>query len=453
MHDLRRQALESGKTVSRKAQSKQSSKASSRAASVANSRAASRNVSRSGSDEEEGGNLSDETSFSANSIDEVLAGEDTETSPDVWKAELADRIEEVLDRKRSSIQGREATLAGYIRILTSRYAEEEIRGKETELVASFLKSVKLETSEKEAILAIKALAMTLITSPSEVIYEAASPLLKRTISNSSSIATKTAAIHTLGTCTFYGGASDDEILENMAYLLEIISSDGHFIDAGDQAGPVTAALEEWGFLATLIEDLSAESEEAIETFMDQLSSSDPDVLIAAGENIALLYEKSYTPPEDNETFSDSDEDLVTDPDSAPGIPKLVKRYTPYRRTDQLLYSLSSLASLSTRSISKKDKKSLHTNFADILNSVENPTRGPRYQNAINSETGRRYGSRMNVRIRGEGVMRIDKWWKLMRLKGLRRVLQGGFVVHYEKNGVVFESLPIMITTEKKAWKD
>ncbi|KAL9098124.1 MAG: hypothetical protein Q9187_009723, partial [Circinaria calcarea] len=310
----------------------------------------------------------------------------------VWKAELADRIEEVLDRKRSSIQGREATLAGYIRILTSRYAEEGIRGKETELVASFLKSVKLETSEKEAILAIKALAMTLITSPSEVIYEAASSPLKRTVSNSSSIATKTAAIHTLGTCTFYGGASDDEILENMAYLLEIISSDGHFIDAGDQAGPVTAALEEWGFLATLIEDLSAESEEAIETFMDQLSSSDPDVLIAAGENIALLYEKSYTPPEDNETFSDSDEDLVTDPDSGPSIPKLVKRYTPYRRTDQLLYSLSSLASLSTRSISKKDKKSLHTNFADILNSVENPTRGPRYQNAINSETGRRYGS-------------------------------------------------------------
>ena len=119
----------------------------------------------------------------------------------------------------------------------------------------------------------------------------------------------------------------------MIYLLEIVSSDGHFIDAGDQAGPVTAVFEEWGFLATLIEDLSAESEEAIETFIDQLSSSDPDVLITAGENIVLFYEKSYTPPEDNETFSDSDEDLVIDPDSAPGIPKLVKYYTPYRRTD------------------------------------------------------------------------------------------------------------------------
>lgn len=43
----------------------------------------------------------------------------------------------------------------YIRILTSQYAEEEIRGEETELVAAFLKSIKAESSEKETALAIK----------------------------------------------------------------------------------------------------------------------------------------------------------------------------------------------------------------------------------------------------------------------------------------------------------
>ena len=290
--------------------------------------------------------------------------------------------------------------------------------------------------------------MTLITSPSDAIYDAASTLLRRTITDSSSIPTKSAAIHTLGTCTFYGGASEDEILDNMTYLLEVVSSDGHFISAADEPGPVVTALEEWGFLATLIEDLSSETEDAMEAFVEQLGSSDPAVQIAAGENIALLYEKSYTPPEDNEVLSDSDEDIIEDPDAAPGAPKLVKRYDAYRRTDQLLHTLGDLAKLNTRSLSKKDKKSLHTNFADILNSVENPTRGPRYQNAISHETGKRYGSRMAVRIHRDGVMRIDKWWKLMRLKGLRRVLQGGFVTHYERNGVVFESLPIMITAER-----
>ena len=62
--DLRRQALKGGKTVSRKAQSKQASPATSRPGSAPVSRSASRSraVSRAGSDEEEG-NLSDETSF------------------------------------------------------------------------------------------------------------------------------------------------------------------------------------------------------------------------------------------------------------------------------------------------------------------------------------------------------------------------------------------------------
>lgn len=292
--------------------------------------------------------------------------------------------------------------------------------------------------------------MTLMTSPSDQIYEAACTPLKRTISDSSSIASKTAAIHTLGTCTFYGGASDDEILDNMAYLLEIIASDGHFIDAPDEPDPVTAALEEWGFLATLIDDLSEDSEEAIETTAEQLNSSHSSVQIAAGENIALLYEKSYKSLTDEDTLADYREaDLVSDPDEDSNIPKHAHIYTAYRRTDTLLVTLAELAATNTHRLSKKDKKSLRTNFADIRNSVEYPTRGPRYQNAVSHLTGASYGSRMVVKIHQDGVMRIDKWWKLHRLQGLRRVLQGGFLGHYERNGVVFESLPIMIVHERE----
>ena len=285
----------------------------------------------------------------------------------------------------------------------------------------------------------KALAMTIITCPSDLIYEAVAGPLKHTISDSLSIPSKTAAIHALGACTFYGGASDDEIIENMTYFLDIVSSDGDAISALDAPDPVTAALEEWGFLSTLVDDLSLESEEASDAFIDQLSSSDPSVQIAAGENIALLYEKSYRTASADDDYSDSD--IISDPDSTPGAPKLVQAYVPYHNTTQLTHTLSGLASLSTHRLSKKDQKSIRTHFADILNSVENPTRGPRYQNAVSHETGKRYGSRMVVRIHRDGVMRIDKWWKLHRLQGLRRVLQGGFVTHYEKNEVVFESLP------------
>jgi hypothetical protein len=58
MRDLRRQALESGKTVSKKAQSRMSSRTSS----AANSRSNSANPSRHGSDDEEG-NMSDSTNW------------------------------------------------------------------------------------------------------------------------------------------------------------------------------------------------------------------------------------------------------------------------------------------------------------------------------------------------------------------------------------------------------
>ncbi|KAI4090148.1 MAG: hypothetical protein LQ344_004933 [Seirophora lacunosa] len=456
MHDLRRQALESGKTVSRRAKSKNASPASSRPNSAPSSRAASRSraVSRAGSDDEENGNLSDETSFSTNSIDELLTWEASDPITDAWRADLADRIQELIDRKRSSVQGREKCLAIYVRTLTAQYAEEDIRGKESELVIAFLKSIKAETSERETILAMKALAMTVVTSPSDLIYEAVASPLKRVISDSNSVASKAAAVHCLGTCTFFGGASDDEILDNMAYILEIVASDGGFIEAQDEPAPVVAALEEWGSLSTLIDDLAGESEEAAEYFVDQLSSSDPAVQIAAGENIALLYEKSYRPLAEDDGLADLDEnDIISDPDDIPGVPKLVKNYNVYRRTDILKDTLSDLATLNTRRLSKKEQKSLRTSFTDILDSVEYPTHGPRYQNAIDHETGKRYGSRMTVRIHKEGVMRIDKWWKLHRLQALRRVLQSGFVTHYERNPVVFESLPIMITNDRKAARD
>ena len=267
--------------------------------------------------------------------------------------------------------------------------------------------------------------------------------------------TKTSAIHALSTCTFYGGASDDGVLETMDYLLEIISSDGHTVSAPDEPDPVVAALEEWGFLCTLVDDISVQSEEAVEAFAEQLSSSYAVVQIAAGENIALLYEKSFKAldAEGGDSPADYPEtDILSDPEETPGIPKLLRLYPAYRRTDQLLHILTSLSrnnNLSVHQISKTHRKAIKTNFSDIASSISFPHRGPKYSNAIDDESGKRYGSRMRVRIHKEGIMRIDRWWKLMRLQGLRRVLQGGFVRHYERNGVVFETLPIMITHEEK----
>lgn len=378
--------------------------------------------------------------LSVNSFDE-LRPEDIDAPEDAWVSQLNERMEHLIERKRSSVQGREESLSVLSHLLMAHYAQRHVRPKLNELVPALVKCAKGGQSDNETILALKALALLIVTEPSDSIYDAMIRPLKGIISSSESASAKVAAIHTLGVASFYGGVSLDETQEIMDFYIEIVESDGHSIEAGDDGNVVAAALQEWGFLATQMEGMEDTSEEPMEAFVEQLDSSDAGVVIAAGENIALLYEKSWTELEEDEEPEDqSDED---DEDEDPTAKGMVKRYTVYRQEEQLKHTLRGLAQAHGKRISRKDKKELHSTFADVLNTVEHPTRGPRHSNAIDQNTNKAYGSRMVVRI-GQNSMSIDKWWKLHRLQSLRRALQGGFIVHYEDNQVVFDSLPVML---------
>jgi hypothetical protein len=84
----------------------------------------------------------------------MLAVEPDDTT-EVWRQGLADRIEEIIDRKRSSTQGREATLTAYVHYLMSRCTFDEINNKVSEILPALLKSIKAESSEKETCLALR----------------------------------------------------------------------------------------------------------------------------------------------------------------------------------------------------------------------------------------------------------------------------------------------------------
>lgn len=452
MHDLRKQALglESGKTMSRKARSKAgtpSPGSDSRPTSRANSRVASRSVSRNVSDDE--GDFSDTTQWSTNSIDELIADAgDGELPQEGWAANLNDRINEILDRKRSSVQGREDTLQAFSVDLVRHYAVDELKDRVEQLVPVMLKSVKSEVSERETVLALKALALMLITVPTETLYDAVAGLIKATISDSEYPTAKMAAIRALSIATFYGGAAVEETEDVMDFLLEIVSSDGHSISEPDNAEIVVTALEEWGFLATQLEDMEASTEPAMETFVDQLESSDVGVQVAAGENIALLFEKSYTELESDE---EPDEPADPDTDNDTSSHHMVKRYTVHRNPRALEATILALSKSSSKRLSKKDRKHLHLSFKDILHTVEDPTRGPRYSTALD-EDGRELGSRLKVKLSGSGgrgCLVVDKWWKLLRLNALKRLLGPGFGVHLEGNEVVGESLGL--GDEEEGW--
>jgi len=440
--NLRKQALESGKTQSRKARETISTPSSSRANSAVPSPRGSRVPSRNVSDDES--EFSDATNWSTNSIDDVLAAADSveDEAPEVWRAALESRMDEICDRKRSSTEGREHALLVFNMMLVRHYAAEEVRPRREELVMALLKSVKGGQAERETVLALKALALVLITEPSDTVYDALAGPMKACINDGQSVAEKIAAIHALSVVTFYGGASEEETADIMEFLLDIVSSDGAVIEASDDADVVTAALEEWGFLATQLDDMEDATEPAMETFVDQLESASVDVQIAAGDNIALLFEKSFTEAESDDDEPAADEDLDEDVRNG-STPRMIKRYTVYRQQHQLSATLADLAKASSKRLSKKDRKQLHLAFADILRTVEKPTRGPRYSTALD-EDGHEMGSRLKVAVHGGGRMTIDRWWKLHRLNALKRLLREGFLVHYENNQVVLDSLPVIV---------
>jgi translation elongation factor EF-1beta len=438
MHDLRKQVLlESRKTTSRRAASKAHTPAGSKATSPTQSRAGSVAPSRNASDDE-----SEASDWGNSSIDELLSEGADDTPQDALTADLYQRIEQILDKKRSSTEGRELTLNAFTTDLIRHYSKAEIQSRMSDLLPAILKSVKAGQSEREIALGLKAIALMIITVPSDTIYDAVANPIKAAISDSQHPTVKVAAIHALSVATFYGGASTEETEDIMEFLLEIVSSDGASVEEPDNADLVTAALEEWGFLATQLDDMEDATEPAMETFVDQLESSSSSVQIAAGENIALLFEKSHTEAESDDDSVGEEEEEETARRAA-GAPRMIKRYTVYRQQHNLVRSLEELTRASSKRVSKKDRKAIHAAFQDVLNTVEKPTRGPRYSTALD-EDGREYGSRLRVSIHGGGKMLIDSWWKLARLNGLKRLLQGGFLTHYERNEVVFESLPVIV---------
>ena len=275
------------------------------------------------------------------------------------------------------------------------------------------------------------------------------------------MAVKTAALGSLGLVSFFAELDEDEILNNLSYLLEIVSSDGSFVNAEDEPDIVAIAINTYGLLATLVDDLSADSDEAIETFLDQLSSNNSNVQVAAAECIALMYEKSYTEPEEGEKFLRSV--ILSDPnqDASDGVavyegenqyPTLVRRYFAYRHRDRLEAKLQEMATVTHRHISKKDRKVLNIKLADVRNSLHNPLQGPNYRPTLREDGSDAAANGQAIRAQVGDLttsLVVDKWWLLVRHHTLRRFLKNREVLeHVESNPAVRDMLPVDVTHQE-----
>lgn len=246
---------------------------------------------------------------------------------------------------------------------------------------------------------------------------------------------KTLIISTLAIGCFYvGGESEAQSL--MTYLLDIITSDGEAVGAGESHEVVYAALQAWGLLCTSVkEDPQVITDEAIDALVDQLDSSHVEVQIAAGENIALLYEMSYTEIDEDmeekqiEYWRAKGKVLEYDDET------FIQKYQPYGRENELLNTISTLTTGSKRHLNKKNRRTQHSAFHYILRGVEHPLVGDGRPN-------------QKLTVKRDSQLAIDKWWKLVRVHGLKSMLRGGWQTHLMHNESFFRRLGYVYTSAR-----
>ncbi|KAI0595458.1 interferon-related developmental regulator-domain-containing protein [Biscogniauxia sp. FL1348] len=430
MRDLRKKIfLESGKTVSRKARSRpESTRASPGTSPVPSrngSRVTSRATSRYASEEED---LTD-SDYDDSVASSVINSDDGQDAVVTWPDRLSFRMQALIDRKNSSAKGREDTLTGYTHIIRHHYAAEYVENQFRELIPALLKSVRSSNSTGEALAALKALAMTILSTQSDTVYGHVYSVLKSVCHNSEEASIKVAAIEAMCVATVCGGGSLAESEDLMEHLLEIVESDGHSIEAGDSGSVVGAALSGWGFVATNLDDLHDQSDLALDAFIEQLDSTDVDVQIAAGTNIALIFEAAR---EHEEETGES--------------------WNLHYNHQKLLQRMMALAKESSKSISKKNRKQLHGSFNSVLTSIEHG-KGPGYSTArrmaTNPHTGgnksdmsqdyKEFGYREKIRLHNISMV-IDSWSLSARLEMLKPIVGGGLADHYMENPAIKDLL-------------
>lgn len=418
MHDLRKKALlESGKTTSRKARSKPASAMQSPMISPAPSRGGSRAPSRYASEDEDA-SLSDNEQSVASSSFQLSDGSDEvpeiEDNARPWDEKLKDAIIALADRKRSSVLSRETLLASVLQLIRHNYAGTRLDGQENDLLLSVMKSVRTSTSTEETVRALKTLQVMALSMETDQIYSRNFQQIKQVCENSEEEAVKVEAITTMAVATMCGGGDETDAESLLSFLTDIVSTDGASIDAPDNGPVVTAALRAWGFVATHVDDLETPASEAMDTLIEQLDSTDVDVQIAAGFNIALICEslRDYE-QETGEVWN-----------------------VDYNKAS-LISRMRLLTKESSKLISKKNRRQLHQSFTSVVTSLERG-KGPGYSTALD-ENEREFGYREKLRFQNISLT-VDSWSLSVRIEMLTNVLRGGLAAHYMSNPAVQELL-------------
>lgn len=323
-----------------------------------------------------------------------------------WEQAFDECIETILERKGSSVQSREESLARLIKFMSIRVTVREIGSRDTALASAIGKILKSARSEREALLCAKSLAILHITCPdNDELYAVNQSALKGAL-NLPFPHAKAAALTSLATTTLiYQSVPPAQAL--IEHMIEIVENDGNTIDAQDDALVVSSAEDSLSVAMTILDgaDPMEDIQLAAPCLVEQLESVDPRVRAAAGEGLALFFEMTAVDPDD--------EDAVATYNESP----------PVDDVHHLTKILADLATTSSKRQSKHSRKEQHHTFREVLATISSPS-----SHAAPSETIK-FG-------KTNQVLYITTWWQITRLNHFRRILGSGLQVHLKKNAVV-----------------
>ncbi|KAJ3040316.1 Interferon- developmental regulator 1 [Rhizophlyctis rosea] len=289
-------------------------------------------------------------------------------------------VDEV-EEKRASI--RENALRRLVKLLSQKYLP-DVLDLRIETVVDAMKRI-IRREAVEGILAARVLSLCWLThGANDDLYPGVARLLREVI-KSGKAELRMACIDALAMISYMEGLDSTSTKELLQFFLG-------FVTPSTTPGITKSALDAYGLIyAQTAPHLTQESFNfVLDKHLGMLGSDDLDVRIAAGENIAVLFEE-------------------------------VSEDVSYDKREELLRELGGLSADSDKSKAKKERAVQRSAFRDIFRTVEEGNVAPN----------------VNLKFKHESVD-FDSWAKIKQLYALRTALADGMNVHFLENPLIQE---------------
>lgn len=330
--------------------------------------------------------------------EDVDDGIDESSQVEQFEAKIKDAIELATQKSAAGrVKAIDAICTGFLK----RYCPDFIENQQMTICDIVERSLKKgKGAEIEASAKLSVLLGLQLHDPEEVYKECKALMTQIVNDKTASPAARASVATSLAGLCFLGGGEMAEVVNTMSVLENIFSASYVKAEWSLPSFPTevtalhSACLSAWSLLLTLQSsgEVYRIANPLIQKFHGLLASSDVELRITAGEAIALILEFAYDYDEDFEI-----EDM-----------------------ESLIQTLKGLATDSSKSRSKKDRKEQRSSFRDILRAVEE-------------------GDPPSEKVKfGQEVLYLDCWYKKLQYEWFCKVLGSGMNLHLSSNYMIRE---------------